>query len=1395
MPGVPVLGPLMAKVFGTRNERFVKKHLSRVEYINKLESEMVVLTDAQLRDKTNEFITRFNNGVKENDMLVEVFAVAREVMDRSVGIRNIYNPASHFNPAVLSSRGQALYNETKAIIDATPDADPVGLLKGNVEPVPAWKIVEIPVELYQEVRDAYPDSKPPFRARPFDVQLIGGMVLAEHKYSTTRSAMRDRDVYFGSISEMKTGEGKTIVAPMACYLHAIAGRQTHVVTVNTYLVRRDRYWTFPFFYHLGMTVGYIAPSHELPEELKKAAYSCNVVYGTTSEFGFDYLRDNMKTHVDDQVQKHRDFAIVDEVDSTLIDEARTPLIISGPAHEESPRYHLADKLARHLVQKQKPWAEADKSVENCKNHIKGLEGDIRNVRDKSKIQSMREELERIKNEQPRLEDARDQHIKYYERELDKKSVHLEHEGISEAQKIADIGSFYVGDNIDMPHLLEQALRAHTVYECDKDYVVKDGQVVIVDQFTGRLMVGRQWSDGLHQAIEAKEGVEIKPETQTMATITIQNFFKLYERLSGMTGTADTEAQEFHDIYNMDVVVIPTNLPVVRTDYNDRIYLTEKDKWNAIVEEIKNFHDLGRPVLVGTTSVENSEMLSQRLVKRYGIQHEVLNAKQHEREAQIIIDAGNLGAVMVATNMAGRGTDIVLRPIDRGDLIDHWKRRAICPREVTPDMADEEILGRIHKFLAEKQLGLKQKDIEAMDDQEIIHALLIHWAQENTYYDDKSLGKMSNEQLRDALDEGGNILIHRLAMWKTTEEMGGLHVIGTERHESRRIDNQLRGRSGRQGDNGSSRFFIALEDDLMTMFSGETTQKILARLGMKEGDAIEHPMLSKAVERAQRKVEERNFEIRKNILEYDEVMDHQRSDFYGKRQRILEARGLRQIVLEYIREAVTDSCEKYLASEFVPICIAEWVQNRLDASVEADRLHIKDRDDLHTRIRKDALEDTRSMISVTLGEYMSDESDPADWDMKGLVSWAHSRFGLDVKASDIRAMSFHELENLLGEAARERIDAAPFEELDKYLDADYAYSELINWANSKYSTKLTVEEIRNFGIDEAEEYLMAKAEEVYKAREIRYPVEYVLEMTTGMMTQNPKVALEQLAHWSRIKYGLDWDFSKFLQHTPPQWRETLMNLAQEWYDTKVDETVNESLQKYPTDEQLDTWLAERYKTRLLDDERGLDGDAKAEMLRRKIFEVLRSELAMFEQLILLQVVDIAWKDHLYFMDQLRNAIGFRSFAQQDPKIEYRREGREQYDRMVQSIRSRVSDLIFKAKMNPNYRPRNSYRSAQPVPTSQPSTGVRQGATATAAGAEPAGQSPNTAGPGMIPQPIGAGAMSNDVPNAGSGSAESHQATNQDNAAARSNGSGSTPSHRTTDRAAKLRAARQSKKRKK
>jgi preprotein translocase subunit SecA len=599
--------------------------------------------------------------------------------------------------------------------------------------------------------------------RHFDVQLIGGIVLHQ-----------------GKIAEMRTGEGKTLVATLPAYLNALTGRGgVHVITVNDYLASRDAEWMGQIHRFLGLEVGCI--QNDMDDFERQTAYAADITYGTNNEFGFDYLRDNMKFDLATCVQRGHYFAIVDEVDSILIDEARTPLIISGPSDEATDKYYKADAIIPQLK--------------------KGEEIDGKKTGD------------------------------YVVDERQHTAV-LTEEGVDKAERLLGVGNLYDPANMELLHCVEQALKAHTLYRLDHQYVVQDGEVIIVDDFTGRLMKGRRWSDGLHQAVEAKEGVKIEKENQTLATITLQNYFRLYEKLSGMTGTAETEAAEFHTTYKLDVIVIPTHMPMVRSDHSDVIYRTLPEKWDAVIEEIKDCHERGQPALVGTVSVENSELISRRLL-REAVPHNVLNAKYHEREAEIVAQAGRKGAVTIATNMAGRGTDILL-----GGNPDFMAREFLKKEEIDPDEATEE-----------------------------------QWSQ------------AFSRAKRIVEDEHKEVV-----------GIGGLHILGTERHESRRIDNQLRGRSGRQGDPGSSRFFLSLEDDLMRIFAGDKVKALMQRLGMEKGVAIESKMVSKRIESAQKSVEGRNFESRKHLLEYDDVMNKQRETIYGLRRQLMEVPDQREYLM-------------------------------------------------------------------------------------------------------------------------------------------------------------------------------------------------------------------------------------------------------------------------------------------------------------------------------------------------------------------------------------------------------------------------------------------------------------------------------------------------------------------
>lgn len=686
-------------------------------------------------------------------------------------------------------------------------------------------------EAFATVREA---SKRKTKMRHFDVQMIGGIVLHQ-----------------GKISEMVTGEGKTLVATCPAYLNALTGRSVHIVTVNDYLARRDRQWMGPIFEMLGLTVGCIQSEMSPRDRIKE--YSCDITYGTNNEFGFDYLRDNMKMSKSDQCQREHYYAIVDEVDSVLIDEARTPLIISGPSEESTEKYYQADKIARKL--------------------------------------QIHEHFEIKEKEQLAI---------------------LTEKGIDYAEKLAGVDSFYKGANMDWPHHLTQALRAHQFYKLDREYVIKDSEIIIVDEFTGRLQPGRRWSDGLHQAIEAKEGLKIREENQTLASITLQNYFRLYKKLAGMTGTAMTEAAEFDKIYSLDVVNIPTNKPLVRKSYNDVILGTRQEKFEAILDEIVRYYKIGRPLLVGTISIETSEFLSF-LLKQRGVEHQVLNAKYHEQEAQIISRAGELGRVTIATNMAGRGTDIVLGTFTKQQLLEHWQKNHLAPKKLTVD--DKDVEEKLIRYWGEIFLKITDASIPT---QELQNKLLDFWESQE---------------------------IMPMCLCERVADLGGLHILGTERHDARRIDNQLRGRAGRQGDPGSSRFYLSFEDDLLRKFAPPTMVALMQRMGMQNGQHVQHPLISRGIEKSQQRVEQFHFEIRKNLLEYDQVMNEQRKLVYEQRQRVLEGADIRSMVLDMIEDRVMSAIDRYLPEgsrdEWDFDGLSQWLSYKFLIQFSPDQLRSTD----------------------------------------------------------------------------------------------------------------------------------------------------------------------------------------------------------------------------------------------------------------------------------------------------------------------------------------------------------------------------------------------------------------------------------------------------------------------
>jgi len=1070
--------------------------------------------------------------------------------------------------------------------------------------------------------------------RQFDVQLVAGMILDQ-----------------SWVAEEATGEGKTIACYPAIYMAWLGGMHSHVITVNDYLVQRDAEFAKPIFEMLGMTVGFITVDMATAD--RKAAYACDVTYGTNSEFGFDYLRDNMKVDVANQVQGPLDFAIIDEVDSILVDEARTPLIISGPAVGQTAKFAKADGVAREVIRQQKPYDQAAKRVEALERELSALRGE----RGKAKGDAAAPIDQQIEQAQGRLDEAggeRDDLPKYYEVELDKKSVTMTHEGVGLAQDTAGVGSFYVGSNMEWPHLMDQALRAHLTYEKDVDYVVQQGRVVIVDPFTGRLMEGREWSDGLHQAVEAKERVKIKEENQTLATITLQNYFKLYKKLAGMTGTAMTEAEEFMKIYKLDVASVATHRPVNRVDHNDRIYAEVDGKLDAIVEEVHEVSQAGRPVLVGTTSVEKSETLSNMLTRRYGIRHEVLNARPENarREAEIVAQAGHqhplkpgakemVGNVTIATNMAGRGTDIKLG------------QGVVFPTCRVPN--DEAL----------RELGLAPEFLYPAG----VNKCCIHCE----HYD---AGSNCTHCFKPKLDDA----FPRRGRTECAAEVPcGLHIVGTERHEARRIDNQLRGRSGRQGDPGSSRFFMSLRDELMSVFAGEWAVKVLSWLGLQGDMAIEDRRVSKGIERAQRKVEERNFDIRKHLLETDEVMDYQRHGFYERRQRVLDGRDLEGMVMDMLTESIREAAGDMLEGDYVRRTIAEWVRLNLQISIEPEQVRTTEESELsllENDLRRRAKDEAVAEISVTLGEYMSEDSQPEDWDLRGLSSWAMSRFGANMSQNQLRKMTPFEVEQQLVEAAGERIDAADLSDLMRFVRKDFAAEALAEWARLRFDISLTAEEV-GATADQAAETLLARARDAYRQREIEFPVEDAIDQTITQAGTENVYALNALADWASRKYGVPVSGEELRGQKIVAIRERLIELGQTAAtDDALRGRIRQAIGENPSAEQAATFASEAFGASISPE--SFNGDVMDRLMTAGR-NFLRREMSELERHVLLQIYDAAWKDHLLAMDHLRDGIRLHAFAEQDPRVVYKREGAKLFHKMLDGVREKVTGMIFRVRL--------------------------------------------------------------------------------------------------------------------
>jgi preprotein translocase subunit SecA len=1026
-------------------------------------------------------------------------------------------------------------------------------------------------EAFAAVREA---SKRYLKMRHYDVQMVGGYFL--HK---------------GMIAEMSTGEGKTLVATLPAFLNALAGH-VHVVTVNDYLARRDMEWMGPVHMGLGLTIGAI--QSQMDNAARKEAYGCDITYGTNNEFGFDYLRDNMKPAKEWQVQGPLDYAIVDEIDNILIDEARTPLIISGEADDDVSKYPRANRIAQQL--------------------------------------------------------QRDAHFEVKEKEH---TCHMTEAGVRHAEELAGVESFYTAGNMEWPHLIDNALKAHHLYKRDVNYIVENGEIIIIDEHTGRKMIGRQWSDGLHQAVEAKEGVRVKKETQTLATITLQNFFKLYKKLAGMTGTAMTEANEFWKIYKLDVVNVPTNRPNCRVDTPDAVYRTMKEKWDAVVDEIKEVHETGRPLLVGTVSIENSELLSHKLDK-WGIQHNVLNAKHHEREAEIIAQAGRKSAVTIATNMAGRGTDI--------------------------------ILGGNPEYLAWDEL--KQKYASRLDVPKA------EW--------DETTRKIGEREGMAA--EGREVA-----------SLGGLHVVGTERHDSRRIDLQLRGRAARQGDPGSSRFFLALDDDLMRKFAPEWMKDALAWMGMQEGERIESPMVTNRIQGAQKKVEERHFEMRKHLLEYDEVMDEQRKRVYSYRQAILEGRDCRSLILEMIDRQLARWTVHYLSPNYRWETITAWAGQQLGLELEASDVRGMTVEQCKEHLLAEGERQADALVQEKLDENLpEDVEDDRERNWSAMARWADLHYGLNLNDRDLKKIGLENLHQYLYDRAREAIAKWDLSPVEVFLAEDWGRRSLANWVSQQYGIPSEEAEFVGMSATDAAEAIRRKIHEFYRRKEIEFPVAVGL---TRFMADRGGQGGERYDREGLVR----WAAGRFQTRLA---REEIEDKSKSWITDKLVELSTRFLERGAVVNELERYLDAAFRGESSEQngrghdrhaggflsaadpaalrelvewanrefQGGLNADDLEKATREQVRQAVllkydlfyRPELYQTERSLILDVLDTAWKDQLYYMDHLKAGIGLVGYAQKDPKVEYRREGMKAFEQMWDRVGGLVTGAIFRIEnQSPEY----------------------------------------------------------------------------------------------------------------
>jgi len=1325
---------LPRRILGTRNERMLKVYRRHVRPINDFEQQARGDFDERFATRRAEIrLEEAPEEERERQLQSLAVELSSDLRERAKVLRERIQP--HIEPLnrwweslTATQRTESYYRGEyrKRSAKMTDALDQEGIVH----------------EAFAVIREAARRAK---SHRHFDCQLVGGRVLFE-----------------GKIAEMRTGEGKTIVCYMPAFLKVLCGKKVHIITVNDYLVKRDSEFAAAIFELVGVSVGYIQAMVDSGghEGLRRAAYSCDITYGTNSEFGFDYLRDNMKTRLADQVQGSLDFAIVDEVDSILIDEARTPLIISGEAHDDVSRYPRADRVARELVRRQATW---DRKVMSTVAKFDGETEGIPKLEDAMNILGYRERHGSPASGESAVEDPAakepnegnesrspegmpplgpdfltDDHVeavqiyennvlklpldqqyrRFFIVQTERKQVGLTHEGVTIAQELLDMGSLYGGANMEWPHLIENSLRAYKVYQRDRDYVVHDGQIVIVDVFTGRLMHGRQWSDGLHQAVEARENVTVKRETQTLATITIQNFVKLYLSRAGMTGTAQTEATEFDKIYGLDVVEIPTNRPVNRIDHNDKMYRDVEQKYAAIVDEIHEVHrrgrpadpfllaevlhalrpiverlggetgkideairrfngaeygdrktigfmldvydelmgDLvhGRPVLVGTTSVENSEKLSKLLTQRYGIEHEVLNAKNHAREADIVAKAGHgyvptqggdktaRGHVTIATNMAGRGTDIKL---GAGVVYEKCRVPATLPQGT--------------KASALFPAGITKCCIHCNE------------------YDPAT---NCAHCFKPKIDPRFPALGRQVCKLNVP---CGLHIIGTERHEARRIDNQLRGRAGRQGDPGSSRFFLSLQDDLLKLFMPDWMLRMMEKLGFTDGTSLEDKRLNKGIERAQRKVEERNFSTRKHLLEWDEPMDFQRKEFYSVRQGILEERDLPGLILKTIDDVITQTVKKHLAKNYARACIAEWCRTTLDLTLDEEGIDASDVDSCAASIRSKARDEAYDQIRTSLGEYIDAEEPPSQWDVGGLVQWAQRTFKVSLTQNQLKKMEPSEIQDVLMEAANRFCDELELGGVSMYLDPQYPRRSLADWARQKFAIRVEMDELADRNAEDIRATLHDRIVEAYRRREIHYPVETALDRAFSGGGTDQAAAAEFVVRWANAKFNKDWTLADVQGKSVQDIHVRLIAMNREYLTTGLAEEIDRNINGKNREEALG-WARERFAFAWNEQRyQWSDGDLRQALLEQGR-EMLRWELSRLEQFVLLRIYDQAWKDHLLEMDHLKSAIMQRPLGgdQTHPQSQYAIEGRDLFNQMWTRIGERVTDIIFKVRATPS-----------------------------------------------------------------------------------------------------------------